>query len=1361
MRYWLKFLAAAIIGAQFMLAMVQAGAAQQSPLGQQAQKAMQRGTIAARQSEWALAIKYFEKAYRQAPAAPEVLYNLALAIDRSGGNSIRAMALYGGFLAAAPGSPRSAEIRRRLLELDVKTEAEALKLMRQAESAAVTLPEKYARESELEDIAEALTLSGNLEAAMALASLGDADDTYKRIAKAQAMLGDTAGALATVARIKDEYDISIAYQYAAQQLARLNKFSEAMGMAERTLRPGHKLEAFVSIAKQQSKGGRNEEALALLERAEALADKMKRKDAYDEYHDIAIARAKAGDFDGAERAAQKIDPAKDSYVGWAYDAIVEALLKAGDLKRAERLAGRLAKPGEARKDIAIAAIETGNWPVALNNLARIPKPGGDFFSALDRLNDRLKAADKPLERAVLERIQNSLNSLGATPMNGAVLVSLAGRYEDMGDTSTAIRLLAKASSFLQARRRDAYYDSAILAANKTLINAFSAAGRLSDARQHAGAITDPKIKAKAQVLAAREFARRGELKSGRALLNAALNQVADIKKPGDRYDVLEDMRDAYLALGERKNAQDVLTRMEKIIRDDTKSYNWRYRYIGGGWLRNGNAERALQLVPKLKDRSYQDYLLEDISQYFARKGNFKRARQIAGRISGYRKISALLRIEYDLRTVYRALGEARSLRGEIAAELATLQLESGARGEGQAYLAGRMADLYDLKAARRALEDGLRDLPQVGEAQKQASLLNDFAAKKARSLTLSHRIVQRLRQTASGLTGWAHDYYLKRAAYHAMELGETGEAASISELIEQPDGRAESLTDIAEKLAAYGANKQAAAFLDQALAEALTIDKPATRLSRLTPIGLARIKLGDRDGARHVLGLILEAQRSGTVGLPEWQKQRIIGLHIELGDEAGAYIDLWPDAAMRSKTRLMAADDLIKKKMPGKAATLLDEAVIAARRILTEPARSKRLAEIAVSYVKAGRLKTAADIIKKLPPYYAPTPYEQLARAYLKAGNGKLARGAARAALKAQEVYLAADSAAHSNAYGSIAALIIRTGDTATAAALVKRSSDNTAKIRILVELGRGLARQGETAKAMTWLRRAWQAAGDRKSGFADWANTEIALQHLYAKRMDAARQTARTIKTGYWTGQFQERLANHFLYRKPMELEAALREAEAIPEPGRRDHFAQEAVARLLKAPVDILAPITTALSIGDADTRDAALHAIAMVQAHGGDSAGALDTAGNMSQTGRFWTLRAVAMARFGAGNEAGARRTLEQALSMASSLTRQDERMAAIEAAGLTLKAWDETEPAPAAEADGAAKADKPATAFSDWAALLAEIGKTPSLSDMRAFLQTAGGKSARDMIGALLKAARERIAMARKISALAERMEMPAR
>lgn len=275
-------------------------------------------------------------------------------------------------------------------------------------------------------------------------------------------------------------------------------------------------------------------------------------------------------------------------------------------------------------------------------------------------------------------------------------------------------------------------------------------------------------------------------------------------------------------------------------------------------------------------------------------------------------------------------------------------------------------------------------------------MLNDFAAKKARSMTLSHRIVQRLRQTANGLTGWAHDYYLKRAAYHAMELGETGEAASISELIEQPDGRAESLTDIAEKLAAYGANKQAAAFLERALAEAMTIDKPATRLSRLTPIGLARIKLGDRDGARHVLGLILEAQRSGNVGLSEWQKQRIIGLHIELGDEAGAYIDLWPDAAMRSKARLMAADDLIKKKMPGKAAALLDEAVIAARRILTEPARSKRLAEIAVSYVKAGRLKTATDIIKKLPPYYAPTPYEQLARAYLKAGNGKLARGAAR-----------------------------------------------------------------------------------------------------------------------------------------------------------------------------------------------------------------------------------------------------------------------------------------------------------------------------------------------------------------------------
>jgi hypothetical protein len=63
-----------------------------------AQEAMKKGIMAAKEQEWEIAIQSFQEARKTAPIAPELFYNLGLAESKMPGRELRAIAWFGAYL---------------------------------------------------------------------------------------------------------------------------------------------------------------------------------------------------------------------------------------------------------------------------------------------------------------------------------------------------------------------------------------------------------------------------------------------------------------------------------------------------------------------------------------------------------------------------------------------------------------------------------------------------------------------------------------------------------------------------------------------------------------------------------------------------------------------------------------------------------------------------------------------------------------------------------------------------------------------------------------------------------------------------------------------------------------------------------------------------------------------------------------------------------------------------------------------------------------------------------------------------------------------------------------------------------------
>jgi tetratricopeptide (TPR) repeat protein len=178
-----------------------------------AQEAMKKGIIAAKQQDYLLAVRYFQDARKIAPDAPEIFFNLGLAESKIPSRELRAICWLGAYLAATTNAPNAAAVKDQIDALDVKSQSNLSHLVQTMQDAAnkFTWPDPdsgYHEDQKTAAVAERWAGAGDMTTALKTVGLiqGDAlikNTAYWVIAEAQADAGDIEGAKKTADLIQD------------------------------------------------------------------------------------------------------------------------------------------------------------------------------------------------------------------------------------------------------------------------------------------------------------------------------------------------------------------------------------------------------------------------------------------------------------------------------------------------------------------------------------------------------------------------------------------------------------------------------------------------------------------------------------------------------------------------------------------------------------------------------------------------------------------------------------------------------------------------------------------------------------------------------------------------------------------------------------------------------------------------------------------------------------------------------------------------------------------------------------------------------------------------------------------------------
>lgn len=277
-------------------------------ISQDAQEALRRGLLAAQQEEWNIAIRYFNEAHRNAPAAPEILFNLGLAESKLPGRELRSIAWFNAYLAAAPKAPNAGLVQEQIKALEVKVEATIDKLIRQARQMAQHHTNDTERWYSLQYVAEALAEAGDISGAKDLAeSSVYKAETLSRIAVIQARDGDVDGASWTASRIAVNYTKSRVYMMIAITLARAGNIAGAQATLNYITQDEDKHPALIAIAMGQHKVDRVKDAHASLVNARDHITQVRNPPYKDwknpHYMDVFRAQLLSGDIDGGRETA--------------------------------------------------------------------------------------------------------------------------------------------------------------------------------------------------------------------------------------------------------------------------------------------------------------------------------------------------------------------------------------------------------------------------------------------------------------------------------------------------------------------------------------------------------------------------------------------------------------------------------------------------------------------------------------------------------------------------------------------------------------------------------------------------------------------------------------------------------------------------------------------------------------------------------------------------------------------------------------------------------------------------------------------------------------------------------------------------
>ncbi len=129
-----------------------------------AQKAFERGKIAAKGRNWRLAIKYFTQARKAAPRAPVFLYALGNAHNETR-HPVLAAVYFQAYLEAFPKAPNAQRVRQNILEQEVFLDRLVEEIYGEALSTVKRLPKRWARQEARLLILESMARAGELDEA--------------------------------------------------------------------------------------------------------------------------------------------------------------------------------------------------------------------------------------------------------------------------------------------------------------------------------------------------------------------------------------------------------------------------------------------------------------------------------------------------------------------------------------------------------------------------------------------------------------------------------------------------------------------------------------------------------------------------------------------------------------------------------------------------------------------------------------------------------------------------------------------------------------------------------------------------------------------------------------------------------------------------------------------------------------------------------------------------------------------------------------------------------------------------------------------------------------------------------------------
>lgn len=365
-----------------------------------AQAAVKKGLLAAKEQEWEIAIQSFQDARKLAPDAPEIYGYLGLAESKMPGRELRAICWYGAYLTATTNAPNAAAIKDAIAGLQIKNEGNIRRLIQAVQDADSALPDAHGKD-----------IVGN-EKPADFDRLG----ALEEVAKLWAHAGNSAEAIKICQHIGDAWHndgwVNSALPSVLSDVVRTLAESGYMSDAVKTIQliedPQIKMYAAIDLYATQAEAGDASGAKAslLIAQESAAGDSTDYKSQFES--NIATAQAKAGDIRGAQatlviaqKAADHISDVTNKC--YAEIEIAKAQAEAGDIRGAQKTA-ELITDANGKHDtgvsIALAQVKAGDFVGARKTAERTAD--ADFRSLIER---NIASAQSEIARAQTTPVQ--------------------------------------------------------------------------------------------------------------------------------------------------------------------------------------------------------------------------------------------------------------------------------------------------------------------------------------------------------------------------------------------------------------------------------------------------------------------------------------------------------------------------------------------------------------------------------------------------------------------------------------------------------------------------------------------------------------------------------------------------------------------------------------------------------------------------------------------------------------------------------------------------------------------------------------------------------------------------------------------